>query len=49
MEADRCKSDYSDTGGRDERRSNNRERYASDYQPASDALGTDKEEEWTRV
>lgn len=45
-----------DTGGgmkqgereRDERRrSNNSRRYASDYQPVSDALETDKEEEWT--
>lgn len=45
-----------DTGGgmkqgereRDERRrSNNSRRYASDYQPVSGALETDKEEEWT--
>ena len=31
------------------RRSNNSRRRASDYQPVSDALATDKEEEWTRA
>lgn len=32
------------------RRSNSRSRYASDYQPVSDAVETDKEEEeWTRA
>lgn len=37
-------------GMRDERRrSNNSRRYASDYQPVSDAVETNKEEAWTRA
>lgn len=51
--SDGCRYRRRDERGRareeERRRSNNGGRCASDYQPVSDALETDKEEEWTRV